>query len=90
MLEVNDRRERELGENIREHVGCGTPRDGDSTLLDEVTVEVVLYVNVFCPQICYVIGGKGDTNLVVFKDEGRACERTSHSGKELTKKQNFF
>ncbi len=71
MLEVNDRRERELVENIREHVGCGTPRNGDSTLLDEVTNEVVLDVNVFCPRSCHVIGGKGGATLDVFKGGGR-------------------
>ena len=77
MLEVNDRRDRKLGENIREHVGCGTPHDGDSTLLDEVMDEVVFDVNVLCPRSCHVIGGKGDATLVVFKGGGRACERTS-------------
>ena len=47
MLEVSRRGKRELGENVREHVGGGAPNDGDESLFDEVSNVVVLDFNVF-------------------------------------------
>ena len=71
MLKVDRGRKRELGEDVGEHLRSGDPNDRNIILLDQVTNEVVLDVNVLERRDGHVIGSERDAAFVVFKGRGR-------------------
>ena len=90
VLKMDGGRKRELGEDVRKHVGGGTPDDGDGALCDEVSNGMVANVDVFGLGGGHGSLGEGDATVVVLVGDGRTSDRASKGRKKLTEEHDLL
>ncbi len=67
----------ERREDVGKHVLNRAPNDRDGSKFDEIADAVVAYVDVLGLGGGCVVGGKGDTVVVVLEGDGGASNRTT-------------